>query len=97
MLTRRPVRTLILAMFVIAALAWLRNYSESSAPAAFTEDEAGPPSARIARETTPTIVEPNENWLHEDPSESPATEAVLPEQDSAAFDAPNRFDASPLR
>ncbi len=61
---RQPLRTLSSALVFIVGLVLIRGVIEREPPPVPADDEFGPPAIRVARDTLPTIVEPNENWLN---------------------------------
>lgn len=66
---RRPIRTLLTAIVVIAAVAVAKSRLEQPELELPADDHLQPP-IRVARDVSvPTIVEPNEGWLHEAPDE----------------------------
>jgi hypothetical protein len=67
---RKPFRILILALIAIAVAVAVRR--QFHAPAPLVEEDAQEAPMRVARDVSPTIVEPNDNWLES------ATDAAEP-------------------
>ena len=60
---RQPIRTLLLATILVAAVVVAFNHSQRDLPAPPADEEVVRPVIRVARETQPTIVESDANWL----------------------------------
>ncbi len=82
---RQPIRTLLLAIILVAAVVVVFNHFQHELPAPPAEEDVAPRVVRVARETQPTIVESNANWLdnvpqgpdHDEPPSLP--EPQIPE------------------
>jgi hypothetical protein len=60
---RPPIRTVLLALIVIAVAVMGRRHMESRIPSPIVDEDAVLAPVRVARDVQPTIVEPNDNWL----------------------------------
>jgi hypothetical protein len=97
MFTSQPMRILaVAAALLIAVLAMhtvVQHRSSALPPPA--EEELAIPTARVARETTPTIVESNENWLETSrPSDENPPGAGY---DEHAMEAPRALESQSLQ
>jgi hypothetical protein len=84
---RQPIRTLLFAVIVLVAAAVIRHRVEPPDGALTPEDEVTMPAVRTARQSLPTIVEPNENWMDSVPR-TEATEAGSPLNDQQIPELP---------
>jgi hypothetical protein len=76
----QPVRTMLLAAVLIAVAMMVRHHFERARVTTEPEESYPPPVVRVARDSRPTIVESNENWLDTLPQQVP-TEAGSPLSD----------------
>ena len=71
---RTIVAALLFLSFAMLAMRWTRSDDRSST----LEDDWIPPAVRVARETPPTIVPPQEDWMVETQAEADAAQDVYP-------------------
>jgi hypothetical protein len=95
--TSQLMRTVAMAAVLLLAVLAVRHYVQrrGSALPPPAEEEFAVPAARVARETTPTIVESNENWLE---SSGPVDEHLPGSSyDEQTLEAPTALEPQALQ